>query len=96
MKDPLVHFKISFTNKDVRVMGANGRTVKLEKDGISFMWFMITNADKEFLTSDGNHEIELVGTLGINEWNGRKYSQIIVDKMEIVCYNKEKSINDIF
>lgn len=95
MKDPLVHIhSITVNQGDIREMGANGRTLKLSKDGIDFMWFMISNEDKEKLLNTP-YELELVGTMGINEWNGRKTPQIIVEKYEIKDL-KKKTFEDIF
>jgi hypothetical protein len=75
-------------------MGANGRTLKLSKDGIDIMWFMISNEDKKALLNTP-YELELVGTVGVNEWNGRKTPQIIVEKYEISDL-KKKTLEDIF
>jgi hypothetical protein len=36
-----------------------------------------------------------VGELSINEWNGQKKYQIIVDKYDILCYNRP-SKKDLF
>ena len=95
MKDPLVHIHSITVNKgDIREMGANGRTLKLSKDGIDFMWFMVSNADKEVLLS-APYELELVGTMGINTYGGRKTPQIIVEKYEISDL-KKKTLGDIF
>lgn len=46
-------------------------------------------------TSKNKLQMDCVGELSINEWNGQKKLQIIVDTMEISCYNK-KSKEDIF
>ena len=32
--------------------------------------------------------MDCVGELSVNEWNGQKKLQIVIDKMEIKCYNK--------
>jgi single-stranded-DNA-specific exonuclease len=95
MKEPLVHIhSITVNQGDIREMGANGRTLKLSKDGIDFMWFMISNEDKKALLNTP-YELELVGTMGVNEWNGRKTPQIIVEKYEISDL-KKKTLEDIF
>ena len=94
--NPLVHIhSITVNQGDIREMGANGRTLKLSKDGIDFMWFMVSNADKEKLLSEKPYELELVGTMGVNEWNGRKTPQILVEKYEIKNL-KKKTLDDIF
>lgn len=95
MKEPLVHIhSITVNQGDIREMGANGRTLKLSKDGIDIMWFMISNEDKKALLNTP-YELELVGTMGVNKWNGRKTPQIIVEKYEISDL-KKKTLEDIF
>lgn len=95
MKEPLVHIhSITVNQGDIREMGANGRTLKLSKDGIDIMWFMISNEDKKALLNTP-YELELVGTMGVNDWNGRKTPQIIVEKYEISDL-KKKTLEDIF
>lgn len=39
--------------------------------------------------------LEVVGELNVNEWNGRKYPQIIVDKFKVKEYNKDISLEDL-
>ena len=56
---------------------------------------MVSNADKEKLLSEKPYELELVGTMGVNEWNGRKTPQILVEKYEIKNL-KKKTLDDIF
>ena len=93
--EPLVHIHdIRFKPSDVKILGKDQRTLKLEKDGIAFMWFMVTNADKELLTTGGEKKLELVGTMNINEWNGYKTNQIKVDKFEVSDYTL--NLSDIF
>ena len=43
-----------------------------------------------FVSEPSNNKLQMdcVGELSINEWNGQKKLQIVVDKMEIKCYNK--------
>lgn len=95
MKEPLAHIhSITVNQGDIREMGANGRTLKLSKDGIDIMWFMISNEDKKALLNTP-YELELVGTMGVNKWNGRKTPQIIVEKYEISDL-KKKTLEDIF
>ena len=42
-----------------------------------------------FVTDPSNNKLQMdcVGELSINEWNGKKNYQIVVDKYEISCYN---------
>ena len=92
---------ITFTPSDWSIIGKNKRTLKLHKEGIDIMIFNCLKKDKEdlqlghyeneiFVSDPSNNKLQMdcVGELSVNEWNGQKKLQIIVDKMEIKCYNK--------
>lgn len=99
---PKFHIKnITFTPSDWSIIGKNKRTLKLHKEGIDIMIFNCLKKDKEdlqlghyendiFVSDPSNNKLQMdcVGELSVNEWNGQKKLQIIVDKMEIKCYNK--------
>ena len=92
---------ITFTPSDWSIMGKNKRTLKLHKEGIDIMIFNCLKKDKEdlqlgyyendiFIIDPSNNKLQMdcVGELSVNEWNGQKKFQIVVDKMEIKCYNR--------
>ena len=92
---------ITFAPSDWSIMGKNKRTLKLHKEGIDIMIFNCLKKDKEdlqlghyendiFVSDPSNNKLQMdcVGELSVNEWNGQKKWQIVVDKMEIKCYNK--------
>ena len=92
---------ITFTPSDWSIIGKNKRTLKLHKEGIDIMIFNCLKKDKEdlqlghyendiFVNDPSNNKLQMdcVGELSINEWNGQKKFQIVVDKMEIKCYNR--------
>lgn len=99
---PKFHIKnITFTPSDWSIMGKNKRTLKLHKEGIDIMIFNCLKKDKEDLQlgyyendifvnepSKNKLQMDCIGELSVNEWNGQKKWQIIIDKMEIRCYNK--------
>ena len=99
---PKFHIKnITFMPSDWSIIGKNKRTLKLHKEGIDIMIFNCLKKDKEdlqlgyyeneiFVSDPSNNKLQMdcVGELSINEWNGQKKLQIVVDKMEIKCYNK--------
>lgn len=100
---PKFHIKnITFVPSDWSIMGKNKRTLKLHKEGIDIMIFNCLKKDKEDLQlgyyddsgvfvndpSSNKLQMDCVGELSVNEWNGQKKWQIVVDKMEIRCYNK--------
>ena len=92
---------ITFIPSDWSIIGKNKRTLKLHKEGIDIMIFNCLKKDKEnlqlgyydndiFVNEPSNNKLQMdcVGELSVNEWNGQKKLQIIVDKMEIKCYNR--------
>ena len=99
---PKFHIKnITFIPSDWSIIGKNKRTLKLHKEGIDIMIFNCLKKDKEdlqlghyeneiFVSDPSNNKLQMdcVGELSVNEWNGQKKLQIVVDKMEIKCYNK--------
>ena len=82
------------TKKDIQTLG-KGNTVKINNSDISIMFFNISDIDKERLMCYNKATLEVVGELNVNEWNGRKYPQIIVDKFEIKEYNNDISLEDL-
>ena len=77
-------------------MGKSKTTLKLKQNGIDIVWFFADKKKKEKLKLgnvindefvynpiDGKYILEIIGTLGINNWNGRQYNQIIVNDFEI-------------
>ena len=106
---PKFHIKnITFIPSDWSIMGKNKRTLKLHKEGIDIMIFNCLKKDKEdlqlgyydndiFVNEPSNNKLQMdcVGELSINEWNGQKKLQIVIDNFSVRCYNK-KSKEDIF
>lgn len=106
---PKFHIKnITFTPSDWSIIGKNKRTLKLHKEGIDIMIFNCLKKDKEdlqlgyydndiFVNEPSNNKLQMdcVGELSINEWNGQKKLQIVIDNFSVRCYNK-KSKEDIF
>ena len=94
LPNPKLHvYNIKFKSDDIQVLGANGRTLKLQCKGIAFMWFMVSNDTKEkLLNCKGEQTLEVVGTMNINEFRGTVTHQIIVDDFEV----HESAFDDLF
>lgn len=58
-------------------------TIKFTIDGVAFLKFMASEDDVEAFKSNPKN-IEMVVTLGTNEWNGVVSCQGIVDRYEVV------------
>lgn len=106
---PIFHIKnISINTKNIKIMGKNKRTIKFNITGIDYIIFNSVKEDKEnlllgyyekdkFVEDNQNKKInlEVLGYLSTNEWNGKVTNQIIINKFEVVS-NKQPSIDDFF
>ena len=81
--EPLIHIKdINITKNDIRVMGKNQDTVKIEKFGIAYMKFHA----KDFISELGEYDnikLEVVGRANLNEWGGFQTPQIFITNYQI-------------
>ena len=81
--EPLIHIKdINITKSDVRIMGKNQDTVKIEKFGIAYMKFHA----KDFIQELGQYDsvkLEVVGRANLNEWGGYQTPQIFITNYQI-------------
>ena len=94
--------KISFSPKDVEILGKDKRTLKIVSDDISIIIFNCTKKNKtdlmlgyyddkdKFVESRKNVKLEMscVCNLTINYWNNKAYKQIVVEDFEV----KEKPV----
>lgn len=105
---PQFHIKLDFNPQDIKIIGSNKRTLKLQTEYADIMLFNSLKEDKVnfmlgyyedgvFVNEPINKKmsLELVGTLSVNEYKGNKTNQIIIDKYEIKEYNK-RSKEDIW
>ena len=71
--------------RDVRIMGSNQDTVKIEYNGMSFIKFRATDFIDELKSYPPNEPIKLtiVGRCNLNEWMGRQSPQLFIDDYEI-------------
>ena len=89
--------KISFYPKDISILGKDKRTLKITIDDVNIIIFNCTKKNKTDLMlgyydekdkfvedrKDIKLEMSCVGNLTLNEWNGKKYKQIVVENFEI-------------
>ena len=88
---------IIFTPNDLQILGKNHRTIKLISNDISYLFFNITNKDRERLYIDNEEKkdtklnLSIIGTPSINIYTtpyGKTYvnKQIIVNKFHVKKY----------
>ena len=88
---------IIFTPSELQILGKNHRTVKLISDNISYLFFNITNKDRERLCIDDETKqdtklnLSIIGTPSINIYTtpyGKTYvnKQVVVDNFNVKKY----------
>jgi len=81
--EPLIHVKdINITKNDIRIMGKNSDTVKIEKFGVTYMKFHAKDMIEE-LGKYNNIKLEVVGRGNMNEWMGNYTPQLFISSYQI-------------
>lgn len=81
--EPLIHVTdINITMNDIKIMGKNMDTVKIEKFGIAYMKFHAKDFIEE-LKQYGKIKLEIVGRANVNYWGGNVIPQIFIDDYEV-------------
>ena len=82
--EPLIHIKdINITKADIRIMGKNQDTVKIEKFGVAYMKFHAKDFIQELGQYNGDVKLEVVGRANLNEWGGYQTPQIFITNYQI-------------
>lgn len=81
--EPLIHVTdINVTMSDVKIMGKNMDTVKIEKFGIAYMKFHAKDLIED-LHKYSKLKLEIVGRANVNYWGGNVIPQIFIDDYEV-------------
>ena len=81
--EPLIHVTdINVTMNDIKIMGKNMDTVKIEKFGIAYMKFHAKDLIEE-LKQYSKVKLEIVGRANVNYWGGNVIPQIFIDDYEV-------------
>lgn len=86
---PLFHCPL--TTPQIYVYRNRSTTVKLVQNGIEFIKFFVSNEEASQFESAQGKSIEVVVSLGLNEYNGQIKPQAIIERYEIV----DKKENEI-
>ena len=84
---PLFHCIL--TTPQIYVYRNRSTTVKLIQDGIEFIKFFVSNEEASQFESAQGKSIEVVVSLGLNEYNGQIKPQAIIERYEIIDKPKE-------
>lgn len=78
-------YNITVNSKDIKLMGKKQDTLKIILDKYEIMFFKLsTNQIEQFqIGLNKSLNINLIGTLNINEWRGKKTNQIYVEDFEV-------------
>ena len=88
---PLIYVEdININKNDINICGARNDTLRFEKNGVTYIKFFAKDMIKQLQEIDGDIKINIVGKMAVNEWNGMRTPQIILQDYEI----KENSILD--
>ena len=81
--EPIIHVSdINVTMSDVKIMGKNMDTVKIEKFGIAYMKFHAKDLIED-LHKYSKVKLEIVGRANVNYWGGNVIPQIFIDDYEV-------------
>lgn len=71
--EPIIHVKhIVASGSDIKIMGANKDTIKIECNGIAYMKFHAKDLIEQISQYRGSMIMEIVGRPNLNEWMGTK------------------------
>lgn len=92
---------IRISSKDIKLLGVNKTTIKFTYQGVDYVKFFVSQKDKEQLFVDVLNsrrevpiELEVIGKLQLNEWNGNKSEQVLIDRF--VCKEYKPKFNDLW
>lgn len=90
---PCPLFHCTLTTPQIYVYRNRSTTVKLVQDGIEFIKFFVSNEEASQFESAQGKSIEVVVSLGLNEYNGQINPQAIIERYEIIDKPKEDEID---
>lgn len=72
---------------NITIMGAKADTVKIYRNGISFIKFRATDFIQDLENRSEGSTLTIVGRCNLNEWNGRTSPQIFIEDYNIENYD---------
>lgn len=75
-----------------------GNTIKFVYNDLTYIKFFVSNAEKEqyFIGQNVDLDVNIVGELSINEYNGNITNQVIINQMECNKVENKFDWNEIF
>jgi single-stranded-DNA-specific exonuclease len=95
---PKFAFDMVLEDKDVVTMGKDGKTLKIVKNGISFIEFRAEETIEE-LRKNPQNEVTIVGRSQLNNFMGKVNVQVIIDDISIkaatTSTKKQRTVTDL-
>lgn len=85
LDEPLIHIQDKvIQKKNINFIGKNGRTMKLDIQGVDCLKFNVTESQKhEIATSSDLISLDLICTASINSYMGRNTPQLMIEDFEV-------------
>ena len=88
---PLFHLTLS--SPQIYIYRNRSTTVKLIQDDVEFIKFFVSNEEASQFESAQGKSVEVVVSLGLNEYNGQIKPQAIIERYEIIDKPKESEVD---
>lgn len=91
LNKPLFHLILN--SPQIYIYRNHSTTVKLVQDDIEFVKFFVSNDDLALFEQANGKSVEVVVSLGLNEYNGETKPQAIIERFEIVEKKDDNKID---
>ena len=82
--EPLIHVRdINITSKDIQVMGRNSDTIKIVKNGVTYIKFHAKEMIQKLADCGEEIKLEVVGRANLNEWMNNVTPQLFITNYQI-------------
>ena len=79
---PKFAIDLNYSSRDIKVMGADSSSLKISTDKVDFVAFKCKDLINELQQQESGH-ITIIGRPQINEWNGKKRLQMMIDDIDV-------------
>lgn len=87
--EPKFYIKATVTNDMLMYCGKANNSIRFTIDGVDFWKFRCSEEQLEQFGMYKKFDIEMIVTLGVNEWEGQKNPKALIDRFEIVKHEEE-------
>ena len=67
----------------IDIIGKNNNTIRIKHNYITYIKFQCSLEEVEHVRNLDVTGIKIIGTFNVNEWNGRDYPQVFIEKMKV-------------